>query len=91
MQNEGKDTSADLCLKCSRPTEPVYFNAGSGGLIVFHGEPPSGLMEKLMEPFTGSLACTDSGMPLFAPIKEGYYIPGMHCKHCRQITIRYSP
>jgi hypothetical protein len=23
--------------------------------------------------------------------ERGYQAPGMHCKHCRQITIRYRP
>jgi len=90
VQNEAKATSADHCLKCGQKTEPVYFNAGAGGLLVFNGEPPTGLIEKLVEAFTGSLACTESGMPLFAPVKERYYVPGVHCKHCRQITVRYS-
>jgi hypothetical protein len=76
---------------CGQPMELVHFNTDGAGLLVLHGGAPDGFVAKLLEPFTGSFVTDDSGMPVLAGVKEGYKFPGMHCKHCRQIILRYSP
>ena len=91
MQQETKAESAKFCPTCGQPMEPVHFIAGVSGLLVLHGEPPDGIVARLLEPFTGSLVKSESGMPVLAAIKEGHKFPGMHCKHCRQIIIHYGP
>jgi hypothetical protein len=91
MQEETKAESARFCPTCGQPMEPVHFIAGGQGLLVFHGEPPAGLIAQLLEPFTGSLVKSESGMPVLAAVKEGHKFPGLHCKGCRQIILRYTP
>jgi hypothetical protein len=90
MQEETKAESANRCPTCGQPMEPVHFNADWSGLLVLYGDPPDGIVEKVLEPFTGSLVKTESGMPVLAGVKEKHRFPAMHCKHCRQIILRYS-
>ncbi len=91
MQKETKSEPVECCPTCGQPMEPVHFIGAGQGLIVFHGDPPDGILGQILEPFTGSLVKSASGMPVLAAIKEGHKYPGKHCKHCRQIILRYSP
>ena len=91
MQKEAKTEPAEVCPRCGALMEPVHFRNHATGVVVYHGEPPAGLLGQLAEVFTGSLVRTESGEPVLFGFKQGYQVPGMHCKHCRQITIRYRP
>ncbi len=91
MQKEATTKPAEACPRCGEPLEPVHINAGAVGLIVYHGEPPEGVLAQLAEVFTGSLVRDESGMPVLMGFKQGYKWPGLHCKRCRQITLSYTP
>jgi hypothetical protein len=69
--------------------EPVHFVGGGTGLLVLHGEPPDNIIARLLDPVTGSLVKSETGMPVLAAVKEDHKFPAMHCKHCRQIILRY--
>jgi hypothetical protein len=91
MQQEAKTEPTEVCPKCGKLMEPIHFSNDPAGLLVYHGPPPAGLLGQLAQLFTGSLVRTESGSPVLFGFDRGYQVPGMHCKHCRQITIRYSP
>jgi hypothetical protein len=69
--------------------EPVHFVGAGTGVVVVHGEPPDNIIARLLDSFTGSLVKNEAGTPVLAAVKEGYKFPAMHCKHCRQIILRY--
>jgi hypothetical protein len=81
----------ELCPKCGQLLERVHFNSGPEGLIVYHGEPPTGILARLAEPFIGSPLRTESGKPALGGYRPGYKFPALHCPRCREITIRYGP
>jgi len=89
MRKEAKTEPAEVCPRCGEPMELVHFGADPAGLLVFHGAPPAGLLELMARIVTGSRVRTESGAPVLFGFASGQ-VPGMHCKHCRQITVRYS-
>jgi hypothetical protein len=71
--------------------EPVHFVGAGSGVFVLEGKPPEGIIGRLLDPFTSSLVKTESGVPLLDAVKQRHMYPGMHCRHCRQIILRYNP
>ena len=90
MQQEPKTESADRCPKCSQPMEPVFFNFGPTGFVLRQGKVPTGFLAQTWAALTRPFVRADTGNPVEADAKQGYNMPGMHCKHCRQITISYT-
>ena len=90
MQKEPQTESAERCPKCGQPMEPVFFNFGPIGLVLRQGEVPEGFLAQTWATLNRPFVHTESGNPVEADPKRGYNMPGMHCKHCRQITIRYT-
>ena len=90
MGSDTKVESAEACPWCGQPMERVYFRNAGTGVLVYHGEPPAGLLGMFSEVVTGSLVRTESGEPVLFGAERGSQVPGLHCKHCRQITIRYD-
>ncbi len=87
-QSEIKTT--DPCPSCGQPMEPVHFGPNPAGLVVYHGEPPDGILERLAEPFIGSRLSDESGISILARSRHRYQYPAMHCPRCRQIIVRYG-
>src|SRR5262245_51067434 len=91
MGKQDEPEPAEACPKCGKPMEPVHFVNSATGMLVYHGSPPVGLLGQLAQVVTGSLVRTESGEPVLFGFERGYQVPGLHCKGCHQITIRYRP
>ena len=92
MGNKDETEPAEACPKCGKPMEPCHLvNSTTAGTLVYHGPPPAGLLGRLAQVVTGSLVRTESGEPVLFGFDRDYQVPGMHCKHCHQIIIRYRP
>ena len=89
MQKEAKTEPVEVCPRCGEPMELVHLSSDPAGLLVYHGVPPAGLLGQIAQIVTGSLVRTESGAPVLFGFERGQ-VPGMHCQHCRQITIRYG-
>ena len=89
MMEQPEIKMTEPCPNCGQPMQPVHFGANPAGLVVYHGDPPNGILERLAEPFIGSQLSDESGMPILARLRQGYRYPAMHCQGCHQIILRY--
>lgn len=87
MTGQAETKANERCPDCGQPMEPVHFGANPAGMVVYHGDPPHGILERLAEPFLGSKLTDESGRSILA--RFGYQCPAMHCPGCHQIIVRY--